>query len=130
VDLDQRVESLLDGAYPPAEESAFKKRKRKTLRRYDPDEEIANLRQMLEDERIKRRELEQEIYRLRQEKSEMSSKMVRFQISDENDAPLVCTIFIFADEIGSFEMQAEHPAKPHSYSRRCYGGCPFKKKSI
>jgi hypothetical protein len=76
VDLDQHAAQLLDGESVVAT-PYNRKRKRKVLRRYDPDEEIANLRQMLEDERTKRRELEQEIYRLRQEKSEMSSKMVR-----------------------------------------------------
>lgn len=52
-------------------------RRRKIARRYDPEEEVTNLRQMLEDERIKRRELEQEVFKLRQEKSEMSAKMVK-----------------------------------------------------
>ena len=49
---------------------------RKLLRRNNPEEEVTNMRQLLEDERTKRRELEQEIYKLRQEKSEMTAKMV------------------------------------------------------
>ncbi|OQV13230.1 hypothetical protein BV898_12553 [Hypsibius exemplaris] len=74
LNLDEHAARVVDG-------DAKRGRKRKIIRRYDPEEEIANLRLMLEDERIKRRELEQEIYRMRQEKSEMNAKMSKLEAS-------------------------------------------------
>ena len=81
VDLDKHTADG-DDIYLPSltrkeQAAALNKRPRKKpLRGHDPEKEMTNLRQLLEEERTKRRALEQEIYKLRQEKSDLIDKMV------------------------------------------------------
>ena len=76
VDLDKRAEAL-DAKIQRelVNEYARRPRKRKAPR-MEPEDEINKLKLMLTEERVKRKELELEVFKLRQEKSEMSSKMV------------------------------------------------------
>ncbi|XP_055340678.1 calphotin-like [Paramacrobiotus metropolitanus] len=60
---------------PVAPASAAKRK----MRRYDPEEEITVLRKQLDQERCKRRELEADILKLKQERSEMCITMSRLE---------------------------------------------------
>ncbi|XP_055334189.1 THAP domain-containing protein 6-like [Paramacrobiotus metropolitanus] len=121
VDLDQRTahENLMVGG-SGGQGGVPVGRRRKVLKRYDPQEEIDNLKQMLDDERVKRRELEQELFKLRQERSEMASKMSKLEAAKcrPNIPQSLIPILVDAMTRGVDPLKKPEPARTTPATKR------------
>ncbi|OWA54462.1 hypothetical protein BV898_18864 [Hypsibius exemplaris] len=71
--------------------------KRSLRRRYDPEDEIAMLRKKVDEERARRRQLEQDLYKLQLERHEMCIKMSKMESTKVTATVPACMMPLLVD---------------------------------